>query len=312
MMMAKVSKTPDQRDIRIFRTESGSDLAELDDAGFADEEQLHRLIEGNIGKLFHGLTFLKRKFRELDGGQHIPDTVAFDAGQNTFVVIEYKNKLDRGVIDQTKAYLKHMKNNKQALVLEYAKSEREGALHLRSYNWDVYAIIMAPEFSKNQIDSTEEAKDLELHEIRQYADNVVTMKRVSGAHEGAPRDKGSAPEPGRFHQDLSDATRELFGYVDGKLRGRFALECGIKRHQANYGFGSERDILWIYARKTQLTLLLHIYKDEDLPPEAYTALLLPNMSRNNPKFYYKLKTERNFEEIVPLIEHVVRREQGLQ
>ena len=95
--MTKVSKTPDQWDIRIFRTESGSDLAELDDAGFANEEQLHRLIEGNIGKLFHGLTFLKRKFRELDGGQHIPDTVAFDAGQNTFVAIEYKNKLDMGM-----------------------------------------------------------------------------------------------------------------------------------------------------------------------------------------------------------------------
>ena len=311
-MMTKVSKTPDRRDIRIFRTESGSDLAELDDAGFANEEQLHRLIEGNIGKLFHGLTFLKRKFRELDGGRHIPDTVAFDAGQNTFVVIEYKNKLDKGVIDQTKAYLKYMKNNKQALVLEYVKSEGEGALYLKSYNWDVYAIIMAPEFSKNQIDSTEEAKDLELHEIRQYADNVVTVKRVSGAHEGAPRDEGPAPEPRGFHQDLSDATRKLFGYVDGKLKDRFALECDIKRHQANYGFGSKRDILWIYARKTQLTLLLHIYKDEDLPPEAYAVLLLPNMSRNNPRFYYKIKTERNFEEIVPLIEHVVRREQGLQ
>lgn len=97
--MARARRTPHASSIRIFRTESGSKIAELKDVGFDDEDHLHKLIEKNIGTLFQSLTFLRREFRELDGGLHRPDTVAFDRRQNTFVAIEYKNKLDRGVID---------------------------------------------------------------------------------------------------------------------------------------------------------------------------------------------------------------------
>ena len=193
--MARVRRTSDASNIRIFRTESGSELAELDDVGFGDENQLHKLIERNIGMLFHGLTFLKREFRELDGGRHIPDTVAFDEKQNTFVVIEYKNKLDRGVIDQAKAYLKYMKKNRHALVMEHIKSEGKGRLDLESYNWDVYAIIMAPEFSLNQIDSAEDDRSLELHEIKRYDAGVMMVRCAGGSHERTLTTATSAPGP---------------------------------------------------------------------------------------------------------------------
>ena len=213
-MTSKVNRTPDQLDIRILKTESGSDLAELADTGFANEDQLHRLIEGNIGTLFHGLTFIKREFRELGGGRHIPDTVAFDTEQNTFVVIEYKNKLDTGVIDQTKAYLKYMKKNKEILMLEYAKNEGGGALDRESYNWDVYAIIMAPEFSKNQIDSAKDDGDLELHEIRRYSESVMMVRRAGGAHEGSPARRK------RFHEP-PDGMSPLYANARAKLLSAF-------------------------------------------------------------------------------------------
>ena len=191
--MARARRTSDASNIRVFRTESGSELAELDDIGFGDEDQLHRLIESNIETLFPGLMFLSREFRQLDGGQYIPDTLAFDEQQNTFVVIEYKNKLDRGVIDQTKAYLRRMKKNKPAIVMAYLKSEGDGLFDLESYNWDVYAIIMAPEFSRNQIDSTEDDKSLELHEIRRYDVGVLTVRRVGGGHERPATTHASSP-----------------------------------------------------------------------------------------------------------------------
>ena len=181
--MVRARRPSDVSDIRIFRTESGSRLAELDHIGFVDEKQLHRLIESNIGTLLPGLTFLSGEFRELDGGRHIPDTVAFDKGQNTFVVIEYKNKLDRGVIDQAKAYLKYVKKQMPRLILECAKSEGTVPLDLKSYNRNAYAIIIAPEFSRNQTDSAEGDGDLELHEIRRYGGGTMTARRVGGAHE---------------------------------------------------------------------------------------------------------------------------------
>ena len=203
--MAKARRTSDSWDIRIFRTKFGSELAELDNIGFDDEGQLHELIESNIGTLFQDLAFLKREFWELDEGRHIPDTVAFDKGQNTFVVIEYKNKLDKGVIDQAKAYLKYMKKNKHALVMEYINSEGGGLSDLKSYNWNVYAIIMTPEFTQNQIDGAEEEQSLELYEIRRYDAGVLTARRVSGGHERTHR--GTLSQPRRQAPRTSAAVK---------------------------------------------------------------------------------------------------------
>lgn len=56
------SRTPDTEKIRIFMTVSASDLTELDDVGFGDEGQLHKLIESNMSTLFRDLTFLKQEF----------------------------------------------------------------------------------------------------------------------------------------------------------------------------------------------------------------------------------------------------------
>ena len=308
--MAKARRTSDAGNIRIFRSKSGSRLLNLDDIGFGDEGQLHKLIESNIGTLFPGLTFLKREFRELDGGRHILDTVAFDKNQNTFVAIEYKNKLDREVIDQARSYLRRMRENKSALVLAYVQADSAGMLDPKSYNWDVYAIIMAPEFSKYQKGSAEEGTSLELHEIKRYDADILTVRRVGGRHTGVPPEEPK-PESKEFHQYLSDKTRQLFGYVDGKLRDRFALERGLRKHQANYSLGSGRNILWIFAGKTQLKLW-YAPIGENLPDALNGALGSSNTVPDSGFFKSKIKTEQDFEQIVPLIEHVIRHAQGLQ
>ena len=106
------------------------------------------------------------------------------------------------MIDQAKTYLKYMKKNKQALVLEYAKSRGDGLLDLKSYNWDVYAIIMAPEFSQNQRVSAEDDTSLELHEIKRYDADVLTVRRVGGAHESVqPQGSRGGRDP---HEEPTD------------------------------------------------------------------------------------------------------------
>ena len=194
-MIATMSRTSDPYDTRIFRMKPSSGLDELNYTGFATEDPLHRLMEDNIGTLFHDLTVIKSEFRGLDGGKHIPDTIAFDMKRNTFVAIEYKNKQSPGVIAQTKTYLKLMKDHKHALVLEYVKSKGKGSLELKSYKWDVYAIIMAPEFDKNSIDSTEDDGDLELYEILLYGESTVMIRRVGGAHERTTVKLGHPHQP---------------------------------------------------------------------------------------------------------------------
>ena len=200
--MAKAHRVSDVRNIRIFKTEHDSELVELDYVGFEDESQLHKLTENNIRMLFHNLKFLKSEYRKLDGGKHIPDTVAFDEAQNTFVAIEYKNKRDKGVIDQAKTYLKYMKRHKPGLVMEYLLStDTAGPLNSDLYGSNVYAIVMVPKFEPNQIEGNEDDKSLELYEVRRYGSGILMMERVGGSHKQTPataRHNDPPPDTGKL------------------------------------------------------------------------------------------------------------------
>ena len=111
------------------------------------ENRYRKLIEDNIETLFPGLAFLKTEFREMTDGERRLDTIVFDMNDNTFVVIEYKNRQDGRAVPQAKAYLKDMRDNKSDLVL--LAHDNGIQRKKRSFNWDaMYSIIMAPEFEK--------------------------------------------------------------------------------------------------------------------------------------------------------------------
>ena len=188
--MAKTKSRP----TRLFKM-SDAKLSELDNAGFSGEYRLHKLTEGNIGTLFPGLAFVDREF-DLTDGEYRLDTLAFDAASKTFVVIEYKNKKDPGVLDQAKAYLHRMKKHKHTLMAGCVKRMCRGNMNKLSYNFDaMYAIILAPTFDQKQIDSAESDGRLELYEVQRY-DDILVVSRVGGGHERSNAPKWvPAPAP---------------------------------------------------------------------------------------------------------------------
>ena len=155
----------------------------MTEIGFANEKQMQKFVEDNIEALFPGLTFLKTEFREMTDGERRLDTIAFDTNENTFVVIEYKNRQDGRAVPQAKAYLKDMRDNKGDLMVEYSKKMNCMVPDKKSFCWTgMYAIIMAPEFERLQIPAAADDGNLELYEIRRYDDHAVMVDRVGGAH----------------------------------------------------------------------------------------------------------------------------------
>lgn len=267
-------------------TVSDDGLAELYLSGFVNEKHMQNLIEHNIDILFPGLEFLGSEFRGLDDGKHRLDTVAFDKGENTFVVIEYKNTPDKGVIDQTRAYLKHVKDKKAELTLKYQKStgrQRDP----EQFNWKAaYAVIVAPAFSANQIDSADGAIGLELYKIRLYGGGIVMMQRTGGGHERSPTPGPEGVvtptldpqwnEMGenanikiglggdnleKYYLDkkrASDATRSVWH----ELKERVISELGIRfeMHRRRGGFylpNRRRLICWITVAQDRVKLLYY-------------------------------------------------------
>ena len=162
--------------IRIFLPFHG----EIKPSEFENEKQIQKLVEVGIGKMFPNLTFLASEL-PIDRDRYRLDTVAFDEKKRTFVVIEYKNKADRGVATQALAYLNLMSRFRADLKLAYKNKTGKD----ESFDWgSMYAIIMAPKFDPFLLAAGEEFPKLEAYEIKLYENLLLTVRRVWGGHDG--------------------------------------------------------------------------------------------------------------------------------
>ena len=64
----------------------------------------------------------------------------------------------------------------------------------QSFNWnEMYAIIMAPKFSENQISMANEDQTVELYGITMYNEHSILMKRVDSGHRVVPPRPANSP-----------------------------------------------------------------------------------------------------------------------
>ena len=179
--MAKRQRPGDMTVVRLFDVLDQSALAELPDSGFRNEAHMQKLVEANIEMLFSGLTFLTREFRGMGEGELRPDTIAFDTARNSFAALEYKNRQNMEAVDQARTYVDFMRRHKGDLAMLY-NDQRAASRKSDSFDWkEIYAIIMAPDFTKYQISGAGKDDKVELYKIRMY-DHVIMMERVGGGH----------------------------------------------------------------------------------------------------------------------------------
>ena len=142
---------------------------------FDRESKLQRLTENNLEELFD-LQFVQTEF---EYKQLRIDTLAFNTKTHSFVIIEYKNKLEYSVIDQGFSYLSLLLNNKYYFIKKY--NEITGLnLDIEDFDFSKTKImIIAPSFTKYQLKSTE-FSDLpfELWKVRLYENGCVSYDKI--------------------------------------------------------------------------------------------------------------------------------------
>ena len=142
---------------------------------FDRESKLQRLTENNLEELFN-LQFVDTEF---EYKKLRIDTLAFNTQTNSFVIIEYKNKLEYSVIDQGFSYLALLLNNKYYFIKKYNE--------ITGFNLDIddfdftqtKIMIIAPSFTKYQLKSTE-FSDLpfELWKVKLYENGCVSYDKI--------------------------------------------------------------------------------------------------------------------------------------
>ncbi|MGH2612766.1 MAG: hypothetical protein ACRDFB_06915 [Rhabdochlamydiaceae bacterium] len=166
--------------MKIFQKKDGKlvELKEAKEGGkyFDLEKTIQTMVENNLGELFTGLEFVKTEY-QIDDLR--PDTIAFDTDRESFVIIEYKNVLNKSLIDQGFAYYQLLQEKRELFVLLYSKIKGK-LLQVEDFNWDETRIIfISPYFTKYQEKaSTFPGLPIELYEIKQYEDDIITLNNI--------------------------------------------------------------------------------------------------------------------------------------
>lgn len=162
----------------IYEVQKGNNLKPIKSIPFVDEEEIHRISEGNLDVVF-GLEFVRR---ELPINNFRIDTLAFDPQNNAFVIIEYKKKESFSVIDQGYAYLSLMLNNKADFILEYNDKMRE-PLKKSDIDWSQSRVIfISPTFTSYQKESINfKNLPIELWEIKKFTNNTISYNKIKPA-----------------------------------------------------------------------------------------------------------------------------------
>ena len=250
--MVKESRTTDRHQhIRLFRITPQTGLTDMKEIRFDDEKHMQKLVENNIETLFPGLKFLETEFREMAEDEHRPDTIVFDTDRDTFVAMEYKNRLDKGVVSQAKTYLRDIEGHKGNLVLAHFNKMGGRPRDLHSFRWnEIYTIIMAPEFGQFQVTGASKDQEVELYEIKLYDDLVMTVNRVGGGHKGRVS-RGTDVEPPK-------RVDKLYGTIHNRLLAEFPGTKAVRNYKNHSGFtmpGSRKYFCKIKIKRQRILLV---------------------------------------------------------
>jgi len=159
--------------MQLFRNEQHG-LVPIDRASFKLERDIQSLVERNMETLF-ALEFVCSEFMV---AEFRLDTLAYDAQNNAFVIVEYKRGHSYSVVDQGYSYLSVMLNNKAEFILEY--NERTGKqLKRNDIDWSSSRVIfVSPSFNTYQKNSVN-FKDVpfELWEIKKFHDGIIALEQ---------------------------------------------------------------------------------------------------------------------------------------
>lgn len=149
-----------------------------------NEDVIHRMIEDNLPTMFPEMDLVASK-KKID--DFVPDTVAFDNDNMSFVIIEYKNTANSALVQQGDAYYQRLVNRPEAFLQAYADVKGR-ILRNRDVRWDkTRVILISPEFTKHQMEAgptyyprVEMYRITKLHRS-DHEYGVVTLDLVNGS-----------------------------------------------------------------------------------------------------------------------------------
>src|SRR4030066_2330290 len=238
----------------------------------SERKDIQRITEASIKDVF-GFEFIRV---EVEWGSLRIDTLAFDAENNSFVIIEYKIDQSFSVIDQGYAYLGLLLNNKAEFILEYNEHKSQ-SLKRDDVDWSQSKVIfVSPQFTKYQKQAIN-FRDLpiELWEISKFANGTLLFNQLK-----SPETSESITKISPKSEIVQKVNREIKVYTEeAHLSGlpneqtelyqmlkERVLSLGdnieIRPRKKYVGFVAGTNFVDVHPQKAQLKLWINLQKGE--------------------------------------------------
>ena len=229
---------------------SGKSLKELEEKQFERESELQHTIESSMGDML-GVDYINSEVRV---NNFRIDTIGFDRGTKSFVIIEYKRNKSASVIDQGTAYLTLLKENRAHFILEYNKKFKR-FLEDKDFNWDhSRVILMARAFNAHQRQAANKpGLQIELYEIRRYAGGVMLLNPVHRVKK--PPKQPLEKRAKKTHPQKTTSMKNMYNEIKNDI---VALDGNIQVRPKKWytAFTLRRNFAWIVLWKNSIDVTL--------------------------------------------------------
>ena len=292
-------------------------LTYIDGMDFRLEVEIQRICEDNLDLLF-GLQKVKSEF--ILQNLRI-DTLAYNTGNRSFVVVEYKKDKNFSVIDQGYAYLSLILNNKADCILEYNECFRK-PLKREDVDWSQTRVMfIGPSFTQYQVQSIN-FKDLpiELWEIRKYVNNTIFLSQIqpSASTESVNIISSKSKTFERVTKEIkvhteddhlliaSEEIKEFYDRLKASLLG-IGSQVKVRPTKKYIGFISKTNFVDIHVQKKALKLWLNI-KAGELDDPKNLARDVSNIGHwGNGDYELHIPDDQEMDYIIGLIKQSYRR-----
>lgn len=317
--------------MKIFQKKNGKlvELKESKEGGkyFDLEKTIQTMVENNLNEFFTGLEFVKTE-HQIDDLR--PDTIAFDTDRQSFVIIEYKNVLNKSLIDQGFAYYQLLQEKRELFVLLYGKIKGK-FLQVEDFNWDETRIIfISPHFTKYQEKAgTFPGLPIELYEIRQYEDGIITLNNIEGKSKetSVQGEKKAKVKPrislaeyseedylaGKYHNQYpTQETKNLYFKLKNTILDNFE-ELEYKQKKIYAGFYSKGDgscVCTLEVLKNKIILTYSTSKKDLLPSSDFVKDVSAKGHHGVGQFQSEIEKEEDIGKSLPFIQRVYNEKVG--
>ncbi len=186
----------------LFKQNNGK-LQSIKETSFELEKKIQKITEDNLSQIFN-LEFVKSEFQVTS--EFRIDTLAFDPESSSFVIIEYKNGQDKGLMTQGLAYLSTMLDRHSDFITEYNEQLNKNLKKNDVDKSQSKVIFIASSYDKNIIQASNLDLPIELWKVQLYENNMIQYLPIS------PNSKISTKLPKFSGGAFEKITRELQTY----------------------------------------------------------------------------------------------------